>query len=68
VNADFNEVPTRVDIHSATKARAIHAYWRRVEFHIASWEADELTASWAAKATNFSDDFSDEPKTTEITP
>ncbi len=60
VPSDFDEVPTRVDINAAAMA---HAYWMRVEFHVAMWELDELYASWAATATNYSDDFSDGERT-----
>ena len=63
---DFSDTPTLADPELEAKARALTAYWRRVEFHIACWEADELTAGWNAIASNYSDDFQSDIKTVEV--
>ena len=63
---DFSDTPTAVDIAAPDKAREAYALQRRIEFHRACWEMDEFLAGLRARATNFSDDFSDEPMTKEI--
>ena len=65
-STDFSNTPTLADPESEEKARALTAYWRRVEFHVACWEADELTNGWNARATNYSDDFSADVKTVKV--
>jgi hypothetical protein len=58
---DFSETPTQVDTSASERAVEADAYWQRVKFHLAGWEADELHAEWQARASNYSDNWEGEP-------